>query len=287
MTARTKSDLSARLRPCRSDLRRLRDLVGDLLDSVLVHGEIATRTDTGTTPPATLPEIGIFGALSAQASPSGATTGAVKTSLVRMITASSQNGAWTGTSHPLGGLDILRLEGANNFAQAFGHESRIENASTGTLTETAFYKAVMDVNAGSVGTISGLDFPDLSTLAAAASRQSILVRDPDATAVLGGGYSMGNRSILTETHTLSLTDSGKIMPVAAGTPATITCPSSMPAGRVFTLVQADGNQISIAAGAGAAVVNASSHSKSRALGAVITLHTSSPGVFILSGDTGT
>lgn len=266
-------------------LHRLRELIGDLLDSVHVLGETTDRLDADSDAPASLPATGIFGALSARATPAGGTDSAVKTPLVRMLTASSTGGAWSGDSHPIGGFDILRLEGANGFAQVFGHEARIDNAATGTVADLTFYKAVLGTNAGPLLKATGLDFPDLSVLAPSAERKAILVRDPGATSELAGGYSTGGVSILTAARTLTPADSGKIIPVAAGAPCTITCPSTMPAGRVFDLIQADGNQMTVAAGAGAALVNASAHAKSRALGSVLRLVTTSTGVFILSGDT--
>lgn len=245
-----------------------------------------SATSTITTAPATTDDISNLGIWGYTMAPSGATTAAIGTGLMRRTTGDSTGGAWTGTSHAIAGFDHLVLQGVNNILQSFCHESRIDQNNTGTINEMAFYKAAMTVNAGTVTTLVGLDVPDMTGVGTVTNRICINVRDALSYANLAGGYRTNVKSVGTATYTLLVTDSGKVVPVLAGQACTITLPVSFPAGMTFTVIQADANRVTFASDGSSVLVNRSTHTKTADTYSVVQLDTIATGVYVLSGATG-
>lgn len=246
--------------------------------------KITDSPNTGTTGPILITDTSMYPAVEMSSIPSSATSAAIKTSLMRATTISSANGAWTGTSHGVGGFDRLVTTGSNNFAQSYIHEARHDHDGTGVITEMAFYKAALGTNNGTIITYYGLDYPDLSGVGTVTTRVPINVRDTESVCRLDG-YRSNTRSIGTSTYTLKESDSGKVIGVLAGTTVTITCPATIPAGCRFSITALDGNDVTIAAGGGAALLNADSHTKIQGQYRRIVLETVAAATFVMTGST--
>lgn len=243
-------------------------------------------TATGTAGPASIDAIAVLGLDIARMIPSGATSAAIVTGRMRKTIVDSTNGAMTGSSHGIAGMEVLNTKGANSILQAFTHEARIEQECTNTINELAYYKMAMGAQAGTINYLYGFDFPDHTGLGTITARVPVNVRDPKGNCALGGGFTTAVNSIGSATYTLDPSDAGKIQGVLAGTAVTVNCPVSMPAGKTFTFIQTDAASfITPTSSGGSLILNASGHTKSRALYSQIQLVTIATGVYVLSGDT--
>lgn len=266
---------------------KLLELFTKLIEALPIGSDVPLVVDQSSSGPVGFSGIGFVRNFYGETTPIGGTTAAVKTVALRHTHASSQLGAWTGTSHPIGGFDILELSGENDFAQAFGHESRLDNLSTGELGEFAFYKAVLGQNAGQITQAIGLDFPDFSSLAPTAERIAVNVRDSSARSELLGGLVLG-KSEAFASRSLAVTDAGKLVVCAKETGTLVlTLTTDLPVGSFLIIIQAGAAPVVFSAGPGTVLVNYANptHDRTRTVGSVAFLFVTSPGVYIPFGDT--
>ena len=114
--------------------------------------------------PLTTEGAALMGTYEAIFKPLSGTSTLIATSIMRKAVCDSSNGAWSGLSHTVGGFDFLVTQGDNAIAQAFGHEIRIEQDCTDTITELTAYKPVLVNNAGTVTRFITYDAPNTSLI---------------------------------------------------------------------------------------------------------------------------
>lgn len=229
----------------------------------------------------TIESIAKLGVLQVTHTPSSE-SGAILAGIMRKTILNLSSSAMTGSSHGIGGYDYLEILGDNNSAQNFVHEAKVKQTGSGTHTKTIFYKTAKDTISGTHTYAIGLDCTDVDF-----GTINYPVYNP---VTFGIFYNLGAISVgqvsygASGAYTLSATDNGKTITFAAGTAVTVTCPATLNNFHC-RVIQGDSNQVTFSAGASAAVVNANSHTKTRATYSVVTLTTTSQGLFVLAGDT--
>lgn len=277
----------------------LREALSDVLDSMHILGQTTrcTVTDTAISPGADVMDIGACGSMIGVFAPS-ADSQAVVSPTVWGLETDTTDGDVVGVGHPAL-LQFLSFSGGGSVAQAF-FEKRLrvkDNTSVGALwlDKIVVETATTDGNSGSM-TIGGTYFPDLTNAAIYPHVTDVLpaleIHDPRATidtvapVLAKGGIRTGRVAIGTPTYAVTSADCGKAVATAAGVPVTITLPDTVPAGCEIGFAPLDSNRISFTPGGTALVLNASGHTKTRALYSVVNARTFTDGVWLLSGDTG-
>lgn len=246
-----------------------------------------TVIDTDTSFSGDIEEIARIGVAKNIMRPASISTN-ISTNLMRMCVVDATDAELDdeGIGHGIGGYDYLLLQGSNAIGQSYVHEAKLKSTHTGTTKEIAFYKAAIDAISGTITDVFGFDFPDLSGISGTiTNKTAINIRDAAATSILRGGFRTGVNNIGTATYTMAVTDSGKVQGVLAGTPVTITLPSSMPGGCSFDFIQTDANQVTFADDGSSLLLNANTHTKTRTQYSSARIATITTGVFVLSGDT--
>lgn len=219
--------------------------------------------------------------------PSTNTSGTFVTGRMDKVITDTTNGNVASTDHSIGHYTYCVYQGNGTVGYGFGDEVKLDINGTTTVSNFSFFKPAVEDIAGTVTNLIMVDCAmDLSGISGTVTNKySIYSPDTDAIMVNKGGF-LGQTTIFPAGNvTLDDSYSGATIYFLTGSTQTVNVPNTLSEGfKPVTVVQGDGNQITVAGTGGLTVFGADGKTKTRTTSSVIVINVINTVAAYVSGD---